>query len=166
MIRSFARRVSIVLVLGLTVLWLVLNETLSPGQIALGLATSAVLVWAGATLRPVQARLRRLDQAVLLLFIVLADIVRSNVNVARIVLGLTGTRAINSTFVDVPLEMRDPHGLAALATIITSTPGAVWVGLSDDGRWLRVHVLDLHDEAHWIGLIKARYERRLMRIFE
>jgi multicomponent K+:H+ antiporter subunit E len=166
MIRSFARRFSIALVLGLTVLWLVLNQTLAPGQVALGLLIGGVLSWAGATLRPVQARLRRVDQAVVLLCIVLADIVRSSFHVARIVLGLTGSRAIHSAFVDVPLQMRDPHGLAALATILTSTPGSVWVGLSEDGRWLRVHVLDLQDEAHWIRLITQRYERRLMRIFE
>ena len=62
--------------------------------------------------------------------------------------------------------MRDAHGLAMLAAILTATPGTVWVDLSADGSMLTVHLLDLKDEAAWIRWIKERYERRLMRIFE
>lgn len=166
MIRAFARSISPVLVLGLTVLWLVLNQSLSPGHIALGLLLGVLVAWAGSTLRPLQARLRRVDLALVLVCIAFVDIVRSNVNVARIVLGLTGRREVNSAFLDVPIDLKDPHGLAGLAAIVTSTPGTVWVGMSADGRWLRLHVLDLDDEEHWIRLIKDRYEARLMRIFE
>ena len=61
------------------------------------------------------------------------DIVHSNVAVGRIVLGLSGKRAIRSGFLEIPLDLRDPHGLAALATIVTSTPGTVWVDISLDG---------------------------------
>ena len=166
MIQSFRRSVSPVLVAGLAVLWLVLNQSATPGHLLLGVLLGALVSWAGSTLRPLHARLRRLDQAVILLFVVLADILRSNLGVARIVLGLVGRRRIRSAFLDIPLDMRDPHGLAALAAIVTSTPGTVWVGLSQDGSLLRLHVLDLQDEAYWIHVIKERYERRLMRIFE
>jgi multicomponent K+:H+ antiporter subunit E len=166
MIQSFARSVSPVLVLGLTILWLVLNQSIAPGLIALGLLLGALVAWAGSTLRPLHARLRRFDVAGALLFVALSDVVRSNVNVARIVLGLSGKRQIKSAFLDIPIDLRDPHGLATLAAILTATPGTVWVGLSGDGRWLRLHVLDLVDEAHWIHVVKDRYEARLMRIFE
>ena len=166
MMRAFARRVSPALVLGLAALWLALNQTLSFGQVVLGLALGTLLSWATSTLRPLQGRVRRLDLALLLAMLVLVDMLRSNVHVARVVLGLTGRRAIRSAFVDIPLQMKDPHGLAALAVIITSTPGTVWVGLSADGGSLRIHVLDLIDEARMIHLVKDRYERRLMRIFE
>lgn len=165
MIHVFARSVSPTMVLGLTVLWLVLNQTFALGQIALGALLGVALSWVGSTLRPVQARVRRIDVAMALLCIVVADIVRSNLHVARIVLGLAG-RQVNAGFVDIPLDMKDPHGLAVLAMIVTSTPGTVWVGLSADGRCLRLHVLDLVDVQAWHRTIKQRYERRLMRIFE
>jgi multicomponent K+:H+ antiporter subunit E len=97
---------------------------------------------------------------------VLADILRSNLAVARIVLGLTGGRDIRSGFIDVPLQLRDPHGLAVLAAIVTSTPGTVWSDLSADGEKLTLHVLDLRDEAALIATIKQRYERLLMEVFE
>lgn len=164
--RSTGRRISPVLVLALVVVWLVLNQTLSAAQIVLGAILATLLAWSASALRPLQAKLKRLDVAVVLILVVLIDIVRSNVNVARVVLGLVNRREIRSGFLDIPLDMRDPHGLAALAVIVTSTPGTVWVGLSPAGDTLTLHVLDLRDEAEWIHLIKHRYEQPLMRIFE
>jgi multicomponent K+:H+ antiporter subunit E len=164
--RSITRSISPVLVLGLTALWLGLNQSIAPGHMVLGMLLGVVVAWAGSTLRPLHARLRRIDVAAALLLVALIDVVRSNVNVARIVLGLSGKRQIRSAFLDIPIDLRDPHGLAALAAILTATPGTVWVGMSGDGKWLRLHVLDLVDEAHWIHLVKDRYEARLMRIFE
>lgn len=166
MMQIFTRSLSWTLVLALTVLWLMLNQSLSLGHLLLGFALAVGLAWAGSTLRPVQARIRRIDVAVALLAIVLVDVIRSNFAVARVVLGLTGSKTVESGFVDVPLSIKDPHGVAALATILTATPGTVWVGLNADGTRLRVHVLDLHDPEYWVGIIQDRYECRLKRIFE
>jgi multicomponent K+:H+ antiporter subunit E len=163
--RRIGGTISPVLVLALVALWLVLNQTLAPAQIVLGVFLGVLLAWAASALRPLHAHLKRMDTAAALIGVVLMDIVRSNVSVGRIVLGLAG-REIRSGFLDIPLELRDPHGLAALAVIVTSTPGTVWAGLSPDGDTLTLHVLDLHDEAEWIRVIKHRYERPLMRIFE
>jgi multicomponent K+:H+ antiporter subunit E len=153
-------------VLALTAVWLLLNQTLSFGQIVLGLVLALALAWSASALRPLQARLRRFDVAAWLTLIVISDIVRSSVAVARIVLGFVSPRQIRSGFLRIPLEIRDPHGLAALAAIVTSTPGTVWAGLSPSGDTLTLHVLDLQDETELIRLIKQRYERPLMRIFE
>ncbi|MGW8175761.1 MAG: Na+/H+ antiporter subunit E [Stenotrophomonas sp.] len=62
--------------------------------------------------------------------------------------------------------MRDRYGLAVLAIIITSTPGTLWVEYESATGRLLLHVLDLVDEETWVRLIKDRYERRLMEIFE
>jgi multicomponent K+:H+ antiporter subunit E len=82
------------------------------------------------------------------------------------VLGLTHGREVSSGFLDIPLDMRDPHGLAVLAMIVTATPGTVLSGLADDSSMLRLHVLDLQDPEAWIRTIKQRYERPLREIFE
>ena len=116
-------RIPLVLTLVLVAMWLLLNNTLSFGQTVLGTVFAVLLVLAGAKLRPVRPRLRRLYLAAPLIAVVLVDILRSNLGVARIVLGLTGKRQVRSGFLDIPLELRDPHGLAILAVIITSTPG-------------------------------------------
>lgn len=155
-----------VLIMSLTVIWLMLNQSLAPGQLVLGAILGVLLAYGSSSLRPLQPRLRNVHLAPVILVMVFLDIVRSNVSVARIVLGLVRDRKVRSGFLDIPLDMRDPHGLAVLATIVTSTPGTVWVDLAADGSRLTLHVLDLKDEEAWIRWIKDRYERPLMRIFE
>lgn len=151
--------------LALFVLWLLLNQSLSTGQVVLG----AVLAFGGAlaltALEPPGMRLRRPGAIVELALLVLADIVRSNLAVARIVLQ-PRQRNKTSGFINIPLELRAPYGLATLAIIITSTPGTLWANFDSAKGVLTIHVLDLIDETAWIATIKQRYERRLMEIFE
>jgi len=158
--------IPIVFPLALTVLWLLLTESLTLGNILLGLVVAFGIVISFQVLRPTKARLGRVHVALGLLCKVLWDIVQSNIAVGRIVLGLTGGREVKSGFLDIPLDLRDPHGLAVLSMIVTATPGTVWSGLADDSSMLRLHVLDLEDPDAWRQTIKQRYERPLMEIFE
>ena len=160
------KQVPLVLAFGLLALWLLLNGELSLASIGFGALLAVLLVLAIAQLRPVRPRLRNLHLAAPLVGTLLVDIVRSNIAVARIVVGLVRNREVRSGFLDIPLELSDPHALAILAAIVTSTPGTSWAGLAPDGRMLRLHVLDLRSEDEWIRFFKQRYERRLLRIFE
>lgn len=148
----------------LFVLWLLLNQSLSPGQLIIGGAASLFGGWTFAALATTKARPRRLAAIFRLMAAVLWDIVRSNIAVALIVLG-AGRRERRSGFIQIPLELRDPYGLAALACIITSTPGTLWVELDPTSGTLTIHVLDLQDESEWVRTIKGRYERPLLEIF-
>ena len=141
-------RISPVLVLTLMGLWLLLNQSFAPAHIVVGMLIAIGIAWATSALRPLKARLRRLDTAALLVLVVLKDIVQSNFEVARIVLGFVPLREVRSDFVRIPLELRDPHGLAVLAAIVTATPGTVWSGLSDEGDVLTLHVLEIMDAVH------------------
>ena len=71
-----------------------------------------------------------------------------------------------SDFVAIPLDLRDPTGLAVLACIVTSTPGTAWVEYDPQSGVLLIHVLDLVDKDEWVALIKNRYEALLREIFE
>ena len=146
-------------------MWLLLNESVAPGSLILGgvlaLGASRALV----ALDPPKARFRRLRTALELAWVVLVEIVRSNNAVARIILR-PRARERTSGFVRIPLDMRDPYGLAALACIITATPGTVWVEYDSARSTMLLHVLDLVDKEEWVRIIKDRYERRLMEIFE
>jgi multicomponent K+:H+ antiporter subunit E len=152
--------------LALLAMWLVLNQTLDAGHLVLGSALALVGGHVLAGLQPPERRLRRRGRALaMLLALVLIDIVRSNVAVARIVVQ-PGARSRTSGFVSLPLELRHPGGLAALACIITATPGTSWACYDAARNTLTIHLLDLVDEAAWVSLFKQRYERRLMEIFE
>ena len=149
----------------LAAMWLLLNQTLAPGDVILGALIALGGTFAFAVLQSPQGGVRRPAAIVRLVALVLADIVRSNIAVARIVMQ-PGTPNQTSGFVDIPLELRNPAGLAALACIITSTPGTAWARYESSRGTLTIHVLDLIDEKAWIHIIKARYERRLLEIFE
>ena len=67
----------------------------------------------------------------------------------------------------VPLELRDPVGLAALSMVTTVVPGTVWSELALDHSALLLHVWDVGDEeAAFVARFKARYEQPLREIFE
>ncbi|PLC53648.1 Na+/H+ antiporter subunit E [Pollutimonas nitritireducens] len=149
----------------LLALWLLLNDTLSPGQIALGATLALLLGWAAKRLRPLQAYPKKPLTAIRLIGHVAKDIVRSNLAVAVII--CKGNKVDDySGFLKIPLRMRDPHGLAALACIVTYTPGTVWSDYSERDGILTLHVLDLKDEEEWRRIIQHRYEGPLMEIFE
>ena len=149
----------------LLLIWLLLNDSFSAGQITLGVILALLLSWAASALRPVRASPKNILIALRLIIDVTIDITKSNIAVARII--WLGPRA-NATpgFIKIPLRMLDPHGLATLACIVTYTPGTVWSDYSEQDGLLTLHVLDLKDEEEWLHTIQQRYERPLMEIFE
>ena len=153
------------LTLGLFIMWLLLSQSLAPGQLVLGGAIAVLASRSLAALHPEKPRIRSARPIPRLAGIVIADILRSNIAVARIVLS-SARRERVSGFVRLPLDMRSRYGLTVLACIITATPGTMWVQFDRATNMLLVHVLDLIDEEEWVRLIKRRYESLLMEIFE
>lgn len=147
----------------LTVMWLLLNG-LTLGHTLLGAIVSLFACWSMASLRPVKPHIHRWYLLPKLFGIFLYDILRSNISLVRIILSKTGER--RSGFVTVMLELRDPSALSMLAVIVTATPGSAWIEYKSRSGKLLLHVLDLVDEESWQDLIKNRYEKLLMEIFE
>ncbi|HET7635729.1 MAG TPA: Na+/H+ antiporter subunit E [Burkholderiales bacterium] len=148
----------------LLAMWLLLNQTLAPGHILFGSVLALCLSWILAVLREDRVVVRHPGVIIRLVVLVAADIVRSNLAVARIIFS-PGLRKSPSGFVEIPLELRNPYGLAVLACIITATPGTLWVDFNSATGLLTIHVLDLVDRQAWIDTIKGRYEWRLQEIF-
>jgi multicomponent K+:H+ antiporter subunit E len=146
----------------LLAMWLLLNGP-SVGHLLLGAAIAVAASNVTAALRPPKARIKRWHLLPKLVMIVVLDICRSNIAVARLILNPGHARRV-SGFVVVPLELKNPAGLAILACIVTSTPGTAWAEYDSESNKLLLHVLDLVDDAHWIDLIKNRYERLLLEI--
>ena len=147
----------------LLVLWLLLNNTLAPGQVLLGVVLGVAIPLLTMGLRPDQPRIRRPMAIARLGLVVLYDIIVANIQVAILVLG--PERRLNPHFIWLPLDIRDPHGIAALASIITMTPGTISSDLTPDRRHLLVHALDASDPDALCAEIKRRYEAPLMEIF-
>lgn len=150
--------------LWLLLMWLMLNG-FSIGHLILGSLIAVFASWAMAALRPQKPAIRRWHLLPRLLGIVLYDIVRSNLAVASIVLA-GRARQRRSGFMTIHLELKDPTALAILAVVLTSTPGTAWVEYDSATGTLLMHILDLVEESAWTDLVKNRYERMLMEIFE
>ena len=148
----------------LFVVWLLLNNTLDPAHIALAALLAVVVPRFTEKLRPERPRIRKPLVIVRLGLVVLWDIVLSNIEVARRILGPES--AIKPRFIWVPLALTDPHAILSLAAIITMTPGTLSAELSPDRRHLLVHAFNVDDEAALIAQIKARYEAPLKEILE
>ena len=156
---------SLPLALLLFVVWLLLNQSVSPGTLLMG-AVLAVLVPLGTkSLRPGSVTMRKPLVAFKLWAIVMRDFVRSNIRVATLIL-TRRPRDIPSGFLLVPLDMRDPHALALLAMILCLTPGTAWAEVSRDRSMLLLHVFEIDDADAMVAMVKRRYERPLMEIFE
>lgn len=151
--------------LALFALWLLLNLSVSPGNLLLAALLAILAPILMAPLRPQVAHIRRPGTIVRLILRVGADVVISNLLVARSVL-MAQRRPPRSKFVHVPLELHDPHGLAALSMITTVIPGTIWSELALDRSVLLIHVFDLDDESSFIEHFKHTYERPLMEIFQ
>ena len=96
--------------------------------------------------------------------IVVWDIIKANIAVARIVLFMPKAD-LRPCWLPVPLRLTSPEALAILAGTITLTPGTVTCGISEDGRHLLVHCLHAPDPDAVRAEIIERYESRLLEIF-
>ena len=150
--------------LGLFGGWLLLTRSASAGALLLGLLVAVAAPLLMAPLRPRPGRLRAGGTLVRLIARVGGDVVRSGIEVA---VGVVRGRRHppRGAFVVVPLDLRDSHGLAALAMITAVIPGTVWCELAPDHGALLLHVFDLRDEAAFIAHFKAGYELPLKEVF-
>jgi multicomponent K+:H+ antiporter subunit E len=143
--------------------WLLLNATIEPGHIVLATVLALCLPVLLGDLLPDVRVARRPARALRLVGTLLRDIVLANLQVARRILGPES--AIRPSFIWLPLDITHPHGIVALAAMITMTPGTLSADVSADQRWLLLHAFDVADEAAVIEDIKQRYEAPLMELF-
>lgn len=151
--------------LALWLLWLVLNLSLSVGNLLLGALLGFLAPLLMAPLRPLPIRIRRPGVILRLFLRVGRDVLVSNLEVAWGVLNAR-RQPPRSRFIKIPLDLRDANGLAALSMITTVVPGTIWSELALDRSLLLLHVFDLDDEQRFIEHFKQSYERPLMEIFE
>jgi len=145
-------------------LWLLLNDSLAPADLLLGALVAVAAPMLAAPLKPRGPRLRKPLVLARLLARVAGDVVLSALDVAVGVLR-SRRRPPRGCFVSVPLDLQDPHGLAALAIVTAVVPGTVWCELAADRTSLLIHVFDLEGEAAFIAHYKQRYELPLKEIF-
>lgn len=143
--------------------WVLMAEDYAPGTLLMAALLAWLMPHIAARLEREFARLGNVWILIPLAGRLMVDIVIANVTVARQVLGPEAR--LRSRFVWVPLDLTNIHGISALASIITLTPGTLSSELSEDRRHLLVHCLDVDDPQALIDEIKRRYEAPMLKVF-
>lgn len=147
----------------LALLWLVLQQSVAVAHVLSGAIMGWLLPWLLHRFLGPAARPRGLLLMARFTLVVLWDILKSNITVARLVLNPAARP--QPAWVPVPVGLRDPLALTLLATIITTTPGTVSCVVDDEG-YILVHALDCTDVPALVLDIQTRYEAPLREIFE
>lgn len=148
----------------LAVVWLLLVNDLSVGQVLLGTFLGWFIPLFSLRFWPDPVRVRK--PLILLRFfaVMLWDILVANLVVARLILGRP--ERLRPAFVEIPLQLRSDLAISLLANTITLTPGTLSAELAADRRTLVVHCLDAPDPAAVVASIRERYETPLREVFE
>lgn len=152
-----------VMSLALTLLWLVLQQSVAVAHLLSGSFMGWLLPWVLHRFLGPASRPRGLLLLAKFTLVVLWDILKSNLAVARLVLNPMARP--QPAWVPVPVTLKDPLALTLLATVITTTPGTVSCVVDDEG-YILVHALDCADPFALALDIQTRYEVPLRAIFE
>ncbi|NSY36704.1 Na+/H+ antiporter subunit E [Leisingera sp. ANG59] len=153
------------LTLLLTLTWLLMVNRWSLNSLVFGFLLGVVIPFVTQPYWPNRPNLRRPLKIAEYILVVLMDIIQANIIVARIVLFKPNADR-RPNWITIPLELKTPEAITALAGTITMTPGTLSADVSDEGHALLVHCLDAPNPDAVRDEIKQRYERRLMEIFE
>lgn len=145
------------------IFWLLMAEDASAGNLLMAAFLAWLMPQVAARLEREFARIGEYWILVPLGLKLLWDVLIANVTVARQVLGPEAK--LQPGFIWVPLDLTNIHGISALTSVITLTPGTLTAELSPDRGHLLVHCLDVKDPQRMIDEIKQRYEAPLRRVF-
>ncbi len=148
----------------LIVVWMLLVNEFTMGALVLAVVFGVVTPLFTSRFWPDRPKIRFGTALAGYLAIVLFDILVANFQVAWVIL-TRRNRDLRSWWLVIPLELRFPEAITALAGTISLTPGTVSADVSADGRALLVHALDVADPEAEVARIKQRYESRLLKVF-
>lgn len=148
----------------LVLVWVAMLNNVSAGGLLVGLAVGWLVPLFTSRYWPNKPKLRWGLPTLAYITVVLWDIVVANFHVAWLIL-FRRSASLRSAWLVVPLDVRSPEAITALAATISLTPGTVSADVAADGRSLLIHALDVGDAAAEVTRIKTRYETRLMRVF-
>lgn len=145
-------------------IWLLLVNSIHPGQIVLGALLGWIIPLLTTQFWPEEVRIYKPIRLLRFLGIILIDIVLANFTVARLILGRPSN--LRPAFVAIPLDLKSGLAISFLANVISLTPGTVSARLSSDCSYLLVHALNVTDTEELTATIKSRYEKPLKEVFE
>ncbi len=147
----------------LLVAWLLLNNSLAPGQIVLGALFGIGIPLMTRRFWPEAPTVGHWGILLRYVAVLLWDILVANMTVARLV--FVANSSLRPAFFEMELQLTDDFAITVLTSTISLTPGTISADVSEDRRLLLIHSLDLVDEKELVDSIRRRYEAPLKEIF-
>lgn len=153
---------------GLSVLllsiWLLVNNTMSPGHILLGGILGILIPYFTSAFSPGEIRFTHSVLIIKYLGRLVLDILAANLQVALWI--IQPNRKLQPTFVRYELMLNSPLAITVLANTISLTPGTVSCDISSDHQHILIHSLHTKDPESVIKQIHTRYEQPLLEAFK
>ena len=108
--------------------------------------------------------IRRIPKQIKFLSILLIEIIKASVFVAKII--LRPNLDLKPGIIAVPIRAKTDAGITAIANTITLTPGTLTIEVSDDKSTLYVHAIDLSDPKAVSESIRDDLEEYVLEAFE
>jgi multicomponent Na+:H+ antiporter subunit E len=160
----------------LAIAWMVLNNSFTPADLAVGLIFGFVVLrlswpvlssepftpgryFRFLTAQPLRTTLRWIG----FLGFGFVEIVKSNVAVTKAV--LSPKLDLKPGIVAIPLELKSDEGITTLANLITLTPGTVTLDVSSDRKTLYIHAFDASDPDAIRRDTRESFERRVKELW-
>ncbi|MGD2074523.1 MAG: Na+/H+ antiporter subunit E [Gammaproteobacteria bacterium] len=151
----------------LVVVWIVANDSVEVEILAVGAAVAALLAALFMPFARVYADIRWtprvLIYAVAFLGVFLWELVKANLNVARLV--FSPRIRIKPGIVEIRTRLKSSMGRLALANAITLTPGTLVVDIKDDALFVHWIVVAEPDPEGATRAIAGRFERFLSVVY-
>ena len=147
----------------LLVLWLLMMNSLNPGQILLGAAFAWLIPFVTQPFWPEKPIARKPGLVIRYLLRFLREMVYSNLEVAVMIMGRP--KRLQPAFIRYPLSLKDEFAITVLSSTISLTPGTVSVGLSPDRSTLLIHSLHAPEQQKVIDSIHSKFEVPLKEVF-
>jgi len=145
-------------------LWVLLSGMLDAFHLSLGVLSSAFIVWVSYDFFPRELDLCWRPSSILAIFIyifwLIAEIIKANVAMLRLVFRKDITAHIEPDIVYLQTRLRSPMALTIFANSITLTPGTISVTINGNGEF-SVHTIDRESAQNLPG----EMERKIGRIF-
>ncbi|MFT0211073.1 Na+/H+ antiporter subunit E [Pseudomonas sp. F1_0610] len=150
--------------LGLLFVWLLLvDDFTSVGHWILGTVLALSLSYLTDHWWPPLLKIHSWKSLFVFMTHMLTDIVKANLDVARLILG--STEKLDPSYIEVPYELENELGIFMLASAISLAPGTVATSVDWRKKRLQVHALHCEDSNALIAEIKQRYEQPLLEVF-
>lgn len=156
---------TLILLVVLTLAWVAITGAVTAPNLALGLLIALTATWLLRRAFALPPFGRRLWRVLSLTGFFLGALVASAMRVAIVVLTPDLGRRLRPAIIAFPLSVTSDAEIALLANLVTLTPGTLSVDVSDDRKWLYVHVLTLTSREAVIAEIAGGFEARVKAVF-